>query len=180
MGCIRRRGSIIKPNSVFFANFAFVWQVFLLVPVCYTTAAVLYFEFHFFLTIPSKPEWYEIKVWNISSLSFYSRNIRVHPSARGPSEYSTSLFILYVIIHFQNLIKTVFIANIWCALWVNKTVFMSLYCKSLSGLCACVCVGRQDTVFIVIVKDSRRNRQTEQAVSVALFFPPMKTLSLVP
>lgn len=68
-----------------------------------------------------------------------------------------------------------------CIMSVQNSFYVPEYCKSLSGVY--VRVGTHDAVFIVTVKDSRRNQQTEQAVSVTQFFSTlcyMKTPSLVP
>lgn len=53
---------------------------------------------------------------------------------------------------------------------------MSLYCTSLYSVCACVCmhVGRQDTVFIVTVKDSRRNQQQQNKLFQLHSFLPLQ------
>jgi len=87
-------------------------------------------------------------------------------------KHKRQYLFLYVITDFQRQ-NSHYCKYRMCIMSV-QAVFMSLFCGSLYNVCTSVLAGRQDSVFIAIVKDSRRTKQDRASCfSYTVFSPPL-------
>ena len=108
-------------------------------------------------------------------------HIWAHPFPCGPLALSIFIhLILYETVYFQDLIKRVFTATMRHVLWVYKTVYMILYCKSVycvcACLCVCVCVNREDSIYSHCEGLQKESATAEKAATLLFPFVEWKHL----